>query len=110
MSNGARVLARFTVRRSREMEIPGLFSFRVLKRRERRAPNSAQSRYPFARDSIAIVGDAALAQSCPVKMDRKNCRRPYGCRVYCGGGASLTQRKPVCGKSVAGCEFMSSLG
>ena len=92
------------------MEIPGLFSFRVLKRRERRAPNSAQSRYPFARDSIDIVGDAALAQSCPVKMDRKNRRRPYGCRVYCGGGASLTQRKPVCDRPVSGDDFMRALG
>ena len=60
--------------------------------------------------SIVIVGDAALAQSCPVKMDRKNCRRPYGCRVYCGGGASLTQRKPVCDRPVSGDDFMRALG
>ena len=43
MSNGARALARFTVRSERTLEMPGLLSLRPLKRRERRAPYSAQS-------------------------------------------------------------------
>jgi len=42
MSNGARALV-FTVRSERTLEMPGLLLFRALKRRERRAPPSAQS-------------------------------------------------------------------
>src|SRR2546427_9889146 len=53
MSNGARASARFTVGRERTLEMPGLFSLRTQKRRERRAPHSAQSRHLFARGSIA---------------------------------------------------------
>ena len=47
----------------RTPEMPGLLSFRTLKRRERRAPHSAQSRYPFARDSIALRFMAAPCDS-----------------------------------------------
>jgi len=39
MSNGARALARFTVRSDRPLEMPGLLSFRTLKRSECRAPH-----------------------------------------------------------------------
>src|SRR2546428_5074681 len=66
MSNGARALARFTVPSERTLETPGLLPFRTLKRRERRAPHSAQSRYPFARDSImqkVLLFAAAIATS-----------------------------------------------
>jgi len=52
MSNGARALARFMVRSERTLEMPGLLSFCKLKRRKRRAPHSARSRYAFGRDSI----------------------------------------------------------
>src|SRR5258706_7150248 len=52
MSNGARASARFIARINRALESTGLLSFRTLKRRERRAPQAAQVRYPFARDSI----------------------------------------------------------
>ena len=50
MSNGAWALARFTVRSERTLEMPCPVSFRTLKRRERRAPNSTQSRYSFVRE------------------------------------------------------------
>src|SRR2546423_12710535 len=52
MSNGARALARFTVRSERTVEMPGPLSFRTLKRRERRAPHPAPCPYPVARSSI----------------------------------------------------------
>ncbi|PYJ52602.1 MAG: hypothetical protein DME82_16200 [Verrucomicrobia bacterium] len=43
ISNWARASARFTVRGERTLEMTGLLLFRRLKRRERRAPPSAQS-------------------------------------------------------------------
>ena len=52
MSNGARALARFTVRSGRKLGNALPAFVRTVKRRERRAPHSAQSRYPFARDSV----------------------------------------------------------
>src|SRR2546427_742365 len=64
MSNGARALARFTVRSERTVGMPGLLSFRTLKRRERRAPHSAQCPYPVARNSIGglLEGRSARPQ------------------------------------------------
>src|SRR5438309_9486770 len=63
--NGARRLRRFTVRRLRKLEMTGLLSFRALKRRERRAPHSARSCHPLARDSrlLAVSPDAVQCAS-----------------------------------------------
>ena len=43
MSNGARALARFTVRNERTLEMPGLLRLRTLKRREPRPAFGAGS-------------------------------------------------------------------
>src|SRR2546430_11322328 len=58
MRNGARALARFTVRSERTLETPGPLSFRTLKRRERRAPHPAWCPYPVARSSIGGLLEA----------------------------------------------------
>jgi len=89
MSNGARALARFTVRSDRPLEMPGLLSFRTLKRSECRVPHSAQYCYLFARHSLNQT------------RKRMGCYMHKPCALHEPGVSSRTTFCCICNKKLS---------
>src|SRR5205807_9668826 len=112
--DGARRSRRFTVRRLRKLEMAGLLSFRALKRRERRAPHSARSCHPLARDSIllAVSPDAVKSASpfdvrlAPCSLLHALCPLPF---ALCLGGSTFNVRCSMFDVRLAPCSLLPAL-